>query len=181
MRAQLCALTMVAVTLSGCAKSNAPAAADSDKAAGAATASVAGTADPQAARQAIDSVMRRFTDAMARGDAKTAGSMYTSDAIAAFPGAPLLTGADSISKAFEGDFAAMSIQNPNLRTDGLVTAGNLAVENGTWSWVAQPKQAGSKGDPQSGHYLTVWQHQPDGTWKIFRDYVVQDPAAPKAE
>ena len=178
MRAQLYALTMVAVTLSGCAKSNAPAAADSATAAGAATAA---TADPQAARQAIDSVLRRFTDAMARGDAKTAGSMYTSDAIAAFPGAPLFTGADSITKAFEGDFAAITVQNPNLHTDGLVTAGNLAVENGTWSWVAQPKQAGSKGDPQSGHYLTVWQHQADGTWKIFRDYVVQDPTTPKAK
>ncbi|HEV2641772.1 MAG TPA: nuclear transport factor 2 family protein [Candidatus Elarobacter sp.] len=161
------------LAISACTKTEAAATADSSKATATAAPAVAAT-DPNAARHAIDSIYAKFTDALARGDAKALGATYASNAIASFPGAPLFTGADVITKAFEHNFTQASIQNPKLHTDDIITSGDLVVENGTWSWTAQPRNGG-KAEVQNGHYLTVWQHQADGTWKMARDYVTADP------
>lgn len=174
MRYRICAMIAGVVTLAGCTKNGPPSSADSAHV-GASSAAAATPVDANSARHAIDSTNAKFTDALARGDTRTLGATYASDAIAAFPGAPLFTGANQITKAFEQDFTEASIQNPKLHTDDVVTGADLTVENGTWSWTAVPKNGG-KAEAQQGHYLTVWRHGTNGTWKILRDYVTADPA-----
>lgn len=172
MRATTCAALVGIIAVVGCTKGQgaAPDTTQSVAAAGHTTTSTS----PADARHAIDSANTKMADAIARGDARAASAVYASDAIAAFPGAPIVNGADAIAKAFEQDTAGATFKDVNLHADDVLTGGDLAVENGTWSWTATPKKGG-KAEAQKGHYLTVWKHQADGTWKVVRDYVVADP------
>lgn len=171
MRVGICAVLAGAVVVVGCTTGQATASSDSTKT-GAPAASAAAT--PSDARHAIDSMNTQMSDAVTRGDAKAASAMYASDAIADFPGAPLMTG-DAIGKGWEQQTSGMTFTNVSIHSDEVLTGGDLAVDNGTWSWTATPKKGG-KAEAQKGHYLTVWKRQGDGTWKIVRDYVTADPA-----
>lgn len=163
-----------ALSLGACAKGNGSAnAADSTHPDSSRIA--AASVDPAAARHAIDSMTTAMAQALTRGDTRTVLAMYASDAIADFPGAPIMSGSDAISKGWEQMAATETITNPSIHTDDVLTGGTLAVENGTWSWTATPKRGG-KAQSARGHYLTVWRHQPDGTWRIVRDYATMDPA-----
>jgi uncharacterized protein (TIGR02246 family) len=161
------------IAVAGCTKGQA-ATSDTTQAATAGHTAAASTS-PADARHAIDSTNSKMSDAIAHGDAKTASAMYASDAIADFPGAPILSGPDAIGKGFEQQAASGTFKDVTLHTDDVLTGGDLAVENGTWSWTVTPKKGG-KAEAQKGHYLTVWKRQADGTWKIVRDYVTADPA-----
>lgn len=175
MRSRTLAAFVGIIAVVGCTKGQA-AAADSAKAsATTGDHATAASTSPADARHAIDSMNTKMADAITRGDAKAASAMYASDAIADFPGAPVLSGTDAISKGWEQQAASATFKDATLHTDDVLTGGDLAVENGTWSWTATPK-SGGKAEAQKGHYLTVWKHQADGTWKIVRDYVTADPA-----
>lgn len=163
------------IAVAGCTKGQA-AASDTTQAAATPAAQTASASTSSAdARHVIDSAETKMADAIAHGDAKAASAMYTNDAIADLPGAPILSGQDAIGKAFEQQVAGATFKDVTLHTDDVLTGGDLAVENGAWSWTATPK-SGGKAEAQKGHYLTVWRHQADGTWKILRDYVTADPA-----
>lgn len=163
------------IAIAGYTKTETAASADSSKPG---TAAAATPAAPSAsdARHAVDSMNTAMASAMARGDSKAISAMYASNAILDAPGAPLMSGADAISKNYDQMLSGVTLQGPAIHTDDVMTGGDLVVENGTWSWTAQPK-TGGKAQAQKGHYLTVWQRQPDGAWKIVRDYVTADPAA----
>ena len=174
MRSRTLAALAGIIAIVGCTKEQA-AASDSTRAPATTDVRAAASVSPADARHAIDSMNAKMADAIAHGDAKTASAMYASDAIVDFPGAPVMNGIDAISKAWDQQAASATFKDAALHTDDILTGGNLAIENGTWSWTATPK-SGGKAEAQKGHYLTVWKHQADGTWKIVRDYVTADPA-----
>jgi uncharacterized protein (TIGR02246 family) len=175
MRYGISAMLVGVVALAGCAKSGTSAATDSSRTATASAAPAATAPSASDARHAIDSMNTKYADALTRADAATISAMYASDAIVDFPGAPVMSGTDAISKGITQDFAAETVKDPKIHSDDVITGGDLAVENGTWSWTSQPKKGGKAMDVK-GHYLTVYKHQGDGTWKIVRDYVTVDPA-----
>ena len=72
-----------------------------------------------------------------------------------------------MTELFTGMMQQMSFSDITMRTDDVVVSGDIAVENGTYKWTITPK--GAKAMPDSGKYLTVWQKQADGGWKIIRD------------
>ena len=72
-----------------------------------------------------------------------------------------------MTELFTGMLQQMSISDITMRTDDVVVSGDLAVENGSYKWTITPK--GAKPMPDSGKYVTVWQKQGDGSWKIIRD------------
>jgi ketosteroid isomerase-like protein len=165
------------VTLAGCTKTEAADTADSSKMAAHAP-PAATPVSASEARRLVDSLNTHISDAFSRGDAKALTALYATNAIGDFPGAPIATGADAIGKGFEGMLAGLTLQNAKVHADDVLPSGDLIVDNGTWSWTAQPKNGG-KGTAQTGHYIVVWQHQADGTWKIARDYATVDPAPTK--
>ena len=111
--------------------------------------------------QEIAGRLRDYESALARGDVKTLGALYTEDAEIVTRG-PNTVGRANIEKVFEGmvrDSAALC----GFTTTGLWGDAHLLVEQGTGFFA---KADGS--DKATGEYLLVWKKE-GGTWKIFRD------------
>ena len=79
-----------------------------------------------------------------------------------------------MTKALNDMMAQMTMKDAKFHIDDVLVGGDLAVETGTYEWTIQPKKG--KAMPDKGKYVTVWQHQGDGSWKIIRDISNSDRA-----
>lgn len=137
----------------------------------------AAMADPVAVRQVIDSLSVKFADALNRADTATLVATYASDAIVMMPNQPTMRGHDAIRTGFGGMFSQFTVSNAKVTTEDVLVAGDYAIETGRLEMTMTPKQGKAIND--KGKYVTVWQRQPDGSWKIIRDIFNSDlPAAP---
>jgi uncharacterized protein (TIGR02246 family) len=116
-------------------------------------------------------------------------SFYAPDATTLPPNQPMVTGAANIRKAFGEMLAA-----PGLEIGWTVTkveaakGGDLGYSMGTYTMsVTGPD---GKPMPDHGKYVTIWQKQADGSWKVLADTFNTDvpmppppppPAAAKAK
>lgn len=134
------------------------------------------TPDPAATRAAIDAVNKQFMDAFARKDAPSIGLLYTDDARAYPPGAPLVEGRPAIETMWTG-VLALPVSECRLETIELTGGGDWAWESGRFTLVGTDSQA-----VDTGKYVVVWKHDEAG-WKLYRDIWNSDaPAtAPAAE
>jgi len=123
--------------------------------------------DATAARQAIDSMNAGFTAAVERGDANAAVSNYAADAVVMIANEKAWRGHDAVQKGFAGFLSQASIKDTKFTTDDVIVRGDLAIETGRLSWTAQPKTG--KAVKEEMKYLTVWQRDSAGAWKIIRD------------
>ncbi|MGQ0646435.1 MAG: YybH family protein [Gemmatimonadaceae bacterium] len=123
--------------------------------------------DPAGARQAIEAANTQLAAALNRGDVPASLSHYTADAVIMQPGMPALRGPAAAQEAFTGMLQAMSLSSVSFRTDEITLAGDYAIEAGSYTMTVTPKGAAAMAD--SGKYLTIWQKQADGTWKVVRD------------
>ncbi len=105
--------------------------------------------------------LRDYESALARGDVKALGALYTEDAEVVHKG-PNTMGRAQIEKVFEA-MVADSATLSGFTTTGLWGNENLLVEQGT-GFFAKSDGTGKS----AGEYLLVWKKE-DGTWKIFRD------------
>lgn len=135
--------------------------------------------DSATVRQAIDAVNVRFTSAFKHGDADSIIALYTNDAVQLNPNFPAWEGSAAIKQAFAGFFNAMTISDASFTTHDIVIAGNKAIERGSYALRLKPKNGGAE-IADRGKYVTTWERQPDGSWKIIRDISNTDvaPAAP---
>lgn len=123
--------------------------------------------DPAAVRADIEAANARFTDAMKKGDKATMLANYTADAVVMMPGAPAARGTAALDSAFTAFLAEVTLKDATFATTDVMLAGHFAIESGTFAMTLTPKKGSDFTD--KGKYLTVWQHQADGTWKIIRD------------
>lgn len=146
--------------LAACAKSNAPAAADT-----------------AADKAAIDAVEVAFYKGFNAGDAAAVADLYAEDAVLNAPGIPALRGKALIREFFVKD-AAQAAAAGHTEGDGAETevgvSGDLA-----WRWGTYKITDKSGATVDAGKYITVFQRR-DGKWLIFRDTWNSDtaPAAP---
>ena len=89
-------------------------------------------------------------------------------------GQPEWRGEDKIRTGFKEFLGAYKVTAGEGKTQDVLVSGDLAVETGTYEWTMQPKKG--KAVDEHGRYLTTWQRQADGSWKIVRD--VTHPDAP---
>jgi uncharacterized protein (TIGR02246 family) len=175
MRASLAAVSLVPLLITAaCAKSAPAAAPDSTTTAmanGAPAATTTAT-DPAAARKAILDADAKWAAAEQRGDANAVASVYADSVITLYNGAPAVHGRDAVTKALADRFAKTNLTNVNYHTDDIMVDGNIAVELGSSVDTKTPK-AGGKSVTEKGRYMTVWQKQPDGSWKVVRDADVE--------
>lgn len=123
--------------------------------------------DPAVVRADIEAANARFVDALKKGDKAGALANYAPDALVMMPGEEAWRGTEGVDKGFSGFIDQFTLKEGSATTTDVMVAGHLAIETGTFAWTLTPKKGADVKD--KGKYLTVWQHQADGSWKIIRD------------
>jgi len=159
----------LAVTVAGLACSATSDRRQSDSA-GATPSDVAAAPATAAVRATIEAATQKTASAMKAGDFGALAANYADSAKLMMTGSPTLNGRDLIEEAMTGWLLTTMVNDARFTTTDVVVDGSLAVESGTFSMTTTPKDpkgAGSTTDV--GKYLTVWQRQTGGAWKIIRD------------
>jgi len=165
----LCAVASLVTT--GCKGMGS--AADSTKA-GSAGAPV----DEAAVRKAIADADSQFAVAFNKGDATTAASFYTDDAVSRPPNQEPESGKAAIEQGMGGMFKSLGkVTEFKIEQKDLDVFADRAVEIGSYSFSFTP--AGAKAAMKDhGSYLNYWKKQADGSWKIYRDVIVSSEPIP---
>jgi len=131
--------------------------------------------DTRAADEAaIRAAIKEWSASAQAKDADRFASFYAPDAVLMLEDVPDFHGRAAIRDAVVG-----MMQDPNFALsftpDSVVVArsGDLAYEAGAFALTTT--DAGQKPSTEKGHYVVVWQKQPDGGWKAVRDAPVSDP------
>ncbi len=102
-----------------------------------------------------------FMDAVRRGDADTASSVYASDAHLLAPSAQPIVGRDDIRAFWQAGMDA-GVADISLIADELKQSDGLACETGAYAF----RIASADGAVlERGHYVQVYQRQSDGSWQ----------------
>jgi uncharacterized protein (TIGR02246 family) len=145
-------------------------------------------ADEAAIRKSIATEDSAFAVAFNNGDANTAASFYSDDAVSRAPNQEPASGKAAITQGYTGLFKTVGkVSDFKIEQKDLDVFADHAVEIGAYSFHFTP--VGAKA-PMSDHgsYMNYWKKQADGSWKIYRDVIVSSeplpnqgppPAAPK--
>ena len=132
-------------------------------------------ADRAAVQAAIDAQLATFRDAMIKGDTAGMASIYTEDAIVMPPNTPVVRGRAAMNAMNAGMFASISVTDMKFATSDLILTGDYAIETGSYQMTIKPKNAPQLVD--DGKYISIWQKQADGSWKMIRDIFNSDKPA----
>jgi len=116
---------------------------------------------------AIEEKFRQFAVAINAGDFDGWVSLWTNDGIQMPPNTPVRIGKEQIragmKPAFDQFILKMVITNEELRVFG-----NWAFLRGTFTETMVSKTGGET-EKFDGKYLSVFERQADGSWKVARD------------
>jgi uncharacterized protein (TIGR02246 family) len=133
-------------------------------------------ADIQAIKESSDA----WDKAWNAGNAEELASLYIADAIAMGPNMSASIGRDAIRASNANHFDQFRDENHSVVKDVRVS-GNLAVAWGTQEDKVTPKAGGNSVQDKS-KWITVYERQKDGSWKILWEMYNSDlPVTPVAE
>ncbi len=106
---------------------------------------------------------------MLAGNHAAAMDMYTDDAISLPSYEPMLKGKDAMMKShMKNKEAGFKMNSMTITTMDVWSSGDLAYEIGTYK-VNMTFPGMKETIDDNGKYLTVWQKQADGSWKVKAD------------
>lgn len=118
-------------------------------------------------RTAVDAGNRAWIDGIKSGNFKLIASTYTDDAVDCGPTGECIQGRVAIEQHMKTELASRGkARSATVQTWGRSQQGNFIYEWG------QAEAQFDGGNRLIDKYLTVWQKQPDGGWKIFRNMVI---------
>lgn len=112
-------------------------------------------------REQITAVNRMFEESIRKGDMERLASLYTADAIALPPDAPLVKGRDNIKKLWASIAQQIGLKDVRLETLDLEVAGDTAHEVGEAVLTLASGSATVK-------FVVVWKNV-GGQWRLHRD------------
>jgi uncharacterized protein (TIGR02246 family) len=116
-------------------------------------------------RKAIDAMNEKGTKDLLAGTMDTTLGHYMDDAISMPNNGPFLKGKKAIKEYYQGMFASgIKFTKVHFATDNVQVSGPYAYEVGTYTMTLMIPVVGEMSD--AGKYLTVYEHAPDGAWKI---------------
>ena len=120
-----------------------------------------------AARQQVDSGNQAWIDGMKQGRVELIVSTYAADAVDCSASGECARGRAAIEKHMRAEMARLGrADSASVTSTGSVQQGHFVYEWG------QAEADFSGGKAVVDRYLTAWQEQRDGTWKIFRNLVI---------
>jgi ketosteroid isomerase-like protein len=121
------------------------------------------------ARAGIDAGNQAWIDGVKAGDVAPIIATYTERAVDCGPAGNCIEGRPQIAQHMRAEYAKLGrASSASVSSWGSTQTGSFVYEWGQ----AQATFAGGKNIVDK--YLTVWQQQPDGTWKIFRNLVIPE-------
>lgn len=122
-----------------------------------------------AARAAIDAGNQAWVDGVKTGDVKRIIATYADGAVDCGPTGECTRGLDEIAKHMTAQLADLG----RARSAHVNTWGSSEHDSFVYEW-GQAEAAFEGGKKLVDKYLTVWQRQSDGSWKIFRNMVIPE-------
>jgi len=148
----------------------------------------ASSEDPGQVRKIIENHNAQAERWLAAGNADSYATLFSEDVWQMPPNNPASVGRAALREWWAGTLKA-GTWTLNLSTQDVVTGGNLAAERGTYKLAL----AAAPGGPipsfaDSGNYVVLWRHEPDGQWRAVWDAPVSvvpfpteaKPASPPA-
>lgn len=132
--------------------------------------------DSAAVWRAVAENNARVIAAFKQGDPAASAGNYTDDAVLFIPNTPAWERRAGIQQGFTGFFAQFAVTDCKLTTHDIIITPWYLIERGTYQWTLHPKSGTGADVVDNGKYLTVWEMQDDGTWKISRDISNSDRA-----
>jgi uncharacterized protein (TIGR02246 family) len=124
--------------------------------------------DPKLDR-AIRKANSDYVGAMKTGDAAAIAAPYTDDAVFVGIDGACTRGRAEIEKMYRARFERSGLaKSTRINSRRVVVDGNLAYESGSGE-IGRLREG--KLSTDSARFLTVWQRQADGEWKILRNVV----------
>lgn len=124
--------------------------------------------DP-AARKDIDAGNQAWVSGMKQGASQGIAATYAETAVDCGPTGECIQGRAAIERHMRERAAKLGrAQSASVTSLGAVQQGDFVFE---WGHADAQFQGGQK---VSGRYLTVWQKQAEGGWKIFRNLSIPD-------
>jgi ketosteroid isomerase-like protein len=129
---------------------------------------------PKAARAGIDAGNQAWIDGVKTGNIPLISATYAEDAVDCGPTGECTKGRLLIEQHMTTELASRGrARSASVKSSGASQNGNFVYEWG------QAEAIFNNGTNNSGtnmveKYLTVWQLQADGSWKIFRNMVIPD-------
>lgn len=131
--------------------------------------SAARSRDPKLDR-AIEKANSDWAAAMRTGDVATIVAPYTESSVFVGIDGACTKGRSEIEKMYRARFASRGLAaSTKIDSRQLVVDGDLAYESG-YAEIGWPKDG--KVSVAGGRFLTVWQRQADGDWKILTNVVL---------
>jgi uncharacterized protein (TIGR02246 family) len=126
---------------------------------------------------AIDHVRESHVAALNAGDVDAWTGQFTEDAVQMPPHFSANAGKQAI-RAWNAGFLNLFGCQFSLEVDEVRVAGQWAFERGRYTITLVPKAGGPSMD-EAGKYITIYQRQADGSWKMARDIWNSDAAIPR--
>ena len=122
---------------------------------------------PEATRAGIDAGNQAWIDGMKSGNIPMIVATYAENAVDCGPTGECLRGRSSIAQHMKTQLAKLG----QARSATVTTGGTSEQGNFVYEW-GQAEATFDGGKQIAAKYLTAWQRQPDGSWKIFRNMVI---------
>jgi ketosteroid isomerase-like protein len=122
-----------------------------------------------AARAGIDAGNQAWIDGVKTGDVTLITATYAADAVDCGPTGECIRGQLEIERHMKSQLARLG----RARTAAVETWGSSQQGNFVYEW-GQAEATFDGGKRLAERYLTAWQKQLDGRWKIFRNMVIPD-------
>jgi ketosteroid isomerase-like protein len=120
-----------------------------------------------AARSQIDASNQAWIDGMKQGSVGPIAATYTLDAVDCNPEGDCIRGRTAIEQHMKNEMTKLGkADTASVTSIGSVQQGRFIYE---WGQAEAHFPSGTK---IVDRYLTAWQQQPDGAWKIFRNLVI---------
>lgn len=120
-----------------------------------------------AARKQIDAGNQAWIDGVKQGNVEMITATYAPDGVDCSPEGNCIRGRSAIEEHMKEEMTKLG----RADSASVTTAGSVQQGRFTYEW-GQAEAHFPSGRKIVDRYLTAWQEQPDGSWKIFRNLVI---------